>query len=1173
MKILDWTRSLPWKAIAPLAGAILIAPAAWTQAVAPAEEPAEEQRPNRTNPDTRTGSPPPADEMADEMVVLSPFNVDASNDIGYYAENTLVGSRLNTNVGDLAASITVVTRQQLEDTASVDINDVFLYEANTEGVNNYTAYEINRGHLKDLGAGHSSDAGATTSAATTNRIRGLSAADTSQNNYPTINRMPFDVYNTQSIEISRGPNSLLFGLGSAAGIVNQSTANAVLNVRSTNIEARVGSWGSRRASISHNMPLIDDKLAVYGAAMYEEKGFRRKPSYDKTRRYYGSITYKPFPNTIIRGMVEDYWSENRRPNYITPREFVSNWYEAGRPVYDGTTRMVTLLDGGQTFGPYVTGIQSPGYVEGDTTGDNALNNANSNLRVPAIQFIGSAQDIMLISPDGDAGFVQRHQTAGAPGAATRTPEQWLIADRRLTQSRGPDAPINPITGLPVMTPWYSPTLTDKSLYDFETVNILAPNFAMLTGNTYNVELEQKIADNLFLQVGWFRQEVDTKEQRPISNTGPATILIDTNTHLIDGTPNPYFLAPYIDDYQADTFTNPEENDNLRAQLAYQLDFSRNDNFTRWLGRHRMLGFWSRQDVTTRRTRARIAYVQSPVPEGASATWNYAQNSGGVRRYYYMGGNGVVNAANPGLGNPGPLGTNGRSDYTLHAYNWETGAYEDRNIILNTEYFFAGTGQNNRVIDSRNLALQSHLLGDRIITTFGWRTDDYEARSASGGVDVAGLVDGRLEDINRIFNNWGPKEKLSGTTTTRGIVVRPFRGFKYIGGLSFHYNESDNFNPPGSNQTDFYGNPLPKPTGEGKDWGVGISLFDNKLTARVNWFENSNRNERGRVATTFVGRTHRIDRDAFRSWAEMVVRIRSGEDPEDPLFADVTNDPSREFTDAQRAQVEAITGLPYDFPDGGPSISATSSNSAEGLEIQLIYNPVRNWTMKFTAGKQETVYDDVAPEWDPWHEERMDRWTSATAPDMPATFQYRGGEREVSLRNFWSAYGYRGNEIEPNVASGWFNTEAYHRGLLLNEVEAIRSQEGLVSPGQRKWRANFITNYAIQEGRFRGVSFGGAARWEDKSSIGSRGFIDEDGVMRRGDPNQPIFGDEEFHVDMWISYATRIMDDKVRVKVQLNVRDALESGGLQAIAANMDGTPYAYRIVDPRQFYITTRFEF
>lgn len=62
-----------------------------------------------------------------EIFELSPFAVVTSDsDIGYHAENTLAGSRLNTNVSDLASSITIVTRQQMEDTGSLDINDIFL---------------------------------------------------------------------------------------------------------------------------------------------------------------------------------------------------------------------------------------------------------------------------------------------------------------------------------------------------------------------------------------------------------------------------------------------------------------------------------------------------------------------------------------------------------------------------------------------------------------------------------------------------------------------------------------------------------------------------------------------------------------------------------------------------------------------------------------------------------------------------------------------------------------------------------------------------------------------------------------------------------------------------------------------------------------------------------------
>jgi Mg-chelatase subunit ChlD len=66
-----------------------------------------------------------------ETVQLSPFTVSSETDKGYFAANTLSGTRLNSKIEDKASSITVVTKQQLLDTADLDINDRFQFEANT----------------------------------------------------------------------------------------------------------------------------------------------------------------------------------------------------------------------------------------------------------------------------------------------------------------------------------------------------------------------------------------------------------------------------------------------------------------------------------------------------------------------------------------------------------------------------------------------------------------------------------------------------------------------------------------------------------------------------------------------------------------------------------------------------------------------------------------------------------------------------------------------------------------------------------------------------------------------------------------------------------------------------------------------------------------------------------
>jgi Ca-activated chloride channel homolog len=62
----------------------------------------------------RSAASPPGHSARGDLVTLNPFQVDAGKDTGNYAQNTLAGTRLNSNVGDVASSITVVTKQPLQ---------------------------------------------------------------------------------------------------------------------------------------------------------------------------------------------------------------------------------------------------------------------------------------------------------------------------------------------------------------------------------------------------------------------------------------------------------------------------------------------------------------------------------------------------------------------------------------------------------------------------------------------------------------------------------------------------------------------------------------------------------------------------------------------------------------------------------------------------------------------------------------------------------------------------------------------------------------------------------------------------------------------------------------------------------------------------------------------------
>jgi len=314
------------------------------------------------------GQARPADQPADAprakdtVVTLSPFTVDASKDTGYFAPNTLAGSRMKTNLADLGAAISVVTKKEMEDFGSIDANDVFRYEINTEGSGYYTpaTQAFRNDGILDVNAGGTQGNNvASLTNATANRVRGIGIPSSSVNYYPSISALPPDVYNTQSIEISRGPNSMLFGLGSPAGIVNQSTTQADLNHDSNQVQLRTDDRGTFRGSLSFNRRLLPGKLAIFGAYLYDNEQFERKPSYDKTRREYLAATFKPFSKTTIRANFENYDNRNRRPNTISPIDYITQWNLAGRPIYDALTKKVTVTSTGQVIGPYISSASSP----------------------------------------------------------------------------------------------------------------------------------------------------------------------------------------------------------------------------------------------------------------------------------------------------------------------------------------------------------------------------------------------------------------------------------------------------------------------------------------------------------------------------------------------------------------------------------------------------------------------------------------------------------------------------------------------------------------------------------------------------------------------------------------------------------------------------------------------
>jgi outer membrane receptor protein involved in Fe transport len=298
-------------------------------------------------------------------IVLSPFEVDSTQDNGYRARNTLAGSRISTNLNDLAGPITVVTKDFMDDIGAVDINDVLTYTVGTEGTKDFQSNTPQLGRTSDNAA---QDPNAAT------RGRGLAAFDITRDYFYSLTvstgqSVGFDSYNLDNITIVRGADSILAGLGSPAGIINYTPQLALLSRNSTDVSYRFGSYGDKRAVFNDNIVAIPDVLAFRIAGVWNDKGYEEKPSYDHDKRYFLATTWKPFKKTTIHASYENVDVKAHYPSTYTPEDDITPWIQAGKPV--STAPGVTAP--GLTSGGYNSGANV--YYNADGTFSGAYNNS------------------------------------------------------------------------------------------------------------------------------------------------------------------------------------------------------------------------------------------------------------------------------------------------------------------------------------------------------------------------------------------------------------------------------------------------------------------------------------------------------------------------------------------------------------------------------------------------------------------------------------------------------------------------------------------------------------------------------------------------------------------------------------------------------------------------------
>ncbi len=1232
-------RGLPVRLVILAAASLALARGQTPDATPQPATPPDATRPVGPTSRSQLDEKPLSEQNQPPPVKLNPFEVRTDTDKGYFTGSTLSGTRLNNNLADMPMPITVINKEQLEDTNSQNINDVMLYEANTEGSHTFTpvtGFTESGGHMVDALSG--ANDGATSNGigggqSLSTRVRGLGAPDNEVDNFFSIYRIPFDTYNVQSVEIDRGPNSLMFGSGSAAGIVNASSSQAQLNRLSGGASLQGGSYGEFRETSHINIPLLKDRLAIYMAQEYTSLGFQRKPSNDETHREYLALTADPFKNhkTKITASAEFWNNYANDENQLTPYDYVTPWIQAGKPIYSALTDTVTYMASGAKLGPYVSTTTSPLYVPGQLTGLSQMTTLNSALFAPGIAFISNhinefyagGQFLYAYQP---AQTIGNNGISGGQAPSVYTPAQIIVKDSQITAS----------TNLPIPTAYASyeqPGVNNKAIYNWNTgPNTLANDWNRANARTYHVEIQQEILSNLHASLAFFRQEYHVTEDQMMNQHNPVGVYVDTNAYLLNGQANPYVGTSLLSDTLGSVWQRAEVNQNWRGMLEYDLDLkSKLPGWLSFLGHHRLMAEASTHDDIQQQWRFQTVITGG---DGSYTSNLYQLNTNPlVPGNYSVGGNGTAPVNWYYTGSPGslaithapqPTGSAGfggmPQNFNVTTYNYNTNQWVTSGLQQGTVKTYLNAPYFEGVQDQKTYFWQSFFWNDRIIGSLGLNDDVVKNRTnatppnSSYGVtsNNPGLIEYQNGLTTPTYQNyltpWNPitvggklvsQGELGGNTYSTGFVFKPFAhwgfidrsadngnlvaGFLRTVGISF--NRSDNFNPPAAAYTDLFGNPLPKPTGTETDYGVQIATPDNKLFFRINWFRSKNLFNTSGVSETITGRVPNIDQNLI-TWATAVQELRDGQDPTNPNFGNQSVFP---LTQDDISKISAIAGVPYNYsltvsPTGGYyDPQATNSVTAGGYDLEVTYNPTSNWTMKLTAGRQDAKLSAVDSQATAYINARMPFWTTVSSEySAPITNFKNGGPTSVlSVGSFWKGYGFGGSSSQTGGPGGGPTTEELGiQNTVLIPLQVELASQGTQVPGERPYSVNYLTKYTFDTGLLKNFGIGGAARWQSKAIEGYYGataanLLNAGGQIAASDLSKPIYAPTEFHIDMWLSYALRLPWDngKVRTKLQLNVQDLTSNGYLLPIQYNLDGSAATFRIISPRTFTFTTTFEF
>jgi hypothetical protein len=842
---------------------------------------------------------------------------------------------------------------------------------------------------------------------------------------------------------------------------------------------QIDSLGGHRVSLDYNKVIIEDKLALRIALLEKNTEQDWEPNYDKMKGLYAAVTYKPWDNTTIMGHYEHQDREWNRANRFLPYDRVSAWFGWNQSPFDINT---------------LSKNNSGAWVFND---------------LPIIYNRAGADPTIVIN--GDGSFSQ-------PTTMYRNSVE-----------------VRPPTELPGVSPvnleadnW---TLLDNSIFPkSEAVNLSGTaTTTEMDSDIYNVFIEQKLADNWFVELAYNKEEVYRIEY----DTGAVnrTLFVDPNKFLGDGvTPNAHFGEFYVD-AQPQWQPTEDENENWRATMSYEFDFDEKfDNVLRWFGRHRMAILKSGDKGITGLGQQGLRYRVTPdydtLEEPFFANSNYSgatannwlsQGSRGINARYYLNDENGYYPRSSDLtfdGRPLTFQDENGKPFTIDPYN--TGYFDANGARLVSNNAPQGI---NTQLDTEQFGYQGFFWNGNIAITFGYRKDEAKSKNYElvaqdnvgsfrhpNGARATGLFP-YYKDVD--FGDWG--ETQSGITKTKGIVVRPFSW------LSLFHNESDTFQP-NIGRFDPYGTEYPGAEGEGTDYGFRLDLFDNKLTFKYNKFD-------------LLAGPSRAANTPFNRWR-------------DPVW-DVEN------------RYRTLTG-DTDYPGAGTGgfrergrccYWVMSDNLAKGDEITATLTPIDGLNIRLTYTDREAIESNIGNIWFEWIEDRLaNAWTNFSVPeggvDNPRDINQNG---IIDTWTWETAY-YNDNNGGSQTLAQYYNDVTVNGPIGSTLIKAL---DGKPNEFDRSESANLNVNYRFQEGRLKGYNAGFAVRYRGAPAVGFEELI----VSGEASPDLEniIMGAVDMTYDANFGYRGKMkfFGDR-NFRVQANVRNLFDDGPTFPVIKSVDG---------------------